>query len=136
MTHLSNHDLWGNGGNSVTALPPSPGDVLVVTTLFGRRVLVHPIHEYDRVLRIADAFARRLRHRHPVALKVLCLSLTEAQRMGLAPDGMFQDQTPEEEAQMRQLVVTTCLEVLRDSDDAKVRADAMRLVKELGVVAQ
>lgn len=59
MGHLSKHDLWTEGANRVVALPPSPGDLFVITTVAGKRVLVHPVHEYGKAVSIAKAYSRR-----------------------------------------------------------------------------
>lgn len=127
-------NIWMTGGGRVATLAPGPGDTLVVTTMFGRRVLVHPVGEYGKVLKLAEAFAVKMAP-VPVTIKVLCLSLAEAQAMGFAPADMFNDMTPEQEAGMRQLVVATCTEAMRDSNDATVRADAYALLVSLGGIA-
>ncbi len=134
MSHLSQHDLWGKGGHRVATLAPSPGDVFVLTTLFGRRVFVQPVTEYEQAVRRAQAFVRRLVHAGHVTVKVICLTLPEAQAMGYAPDDLFQDQTPEAEAEMRQLAVSASMDALRNSPDATVRLDAMKLLNDLGVL--
>lgn len=134
MGHLSHHDLWSAGANLVVALPPSPGDVFVVTTIEGRRVLIDTVDGYSRVLRIADAFVRRFRSDRPVTVKVLCLSLWEARAMGYVPASLFHDQTPCEGETVRRAVVNTCTDALRHSDDARVRAEALQLLNDLGAM--
>ncbi|MQB43029.1 hypothetical protein [Rhizobium sp. ICMP 5592] len=42
--------------------------------------------------------------------------------------------TPEEQHQLRQDVVTTCVEVMRDCDDPDVRADAYDVLQKMRVV--
>ena len=54
--------------------------------------------------------------------------------MGFAPADLFRDQTPEEEAAMRQLAVNACKDVLHNSSDAAVRADAMKILTHLGAM--
>lgn len=134
MAHLSGHDLWGPGDNCVVALPPSPGDVFVVTTLFGQRVAVDPIHRYERAVIIAHAFTRRYRGAPAITIKVLCLTLSEAQAMGLVPDDLFRNQTPQEEADMRRLTVHACMETLHQSPDVVARGEALKLLKDMGVL--
>ena len=131
MTLLSQHDLWGPGGNSVVALPPSPGDVFVITTLFGRAVTVQPIGEFDHAVSLAKSFTRHIRPARPVTVKVLCLSLKEAQAMGFAPDDLFRNLAPAEDAELRQLVVEACRRALLNSPDAAVRNDAMQLLNNM-----
>lgn len=134
MAHLSQHDLWGPGDNRVVALPPSPGDVFVITTVDGKRVLVHPVHEYDKAVRIAHAFTRRWRAEQPVTIKVLCLTLKEAQATGFAPADLFRNQTPQEEAEMRRLVTQTCMATLHQSPDSAARGEALKLLQDMGML--
>ena len=134
MTYVSKHDLWGASGNHVVALPPSPGDLFVVTTLAGKQVRLQPVTDYDAAVRLAQAFARRVVHPEPVTVKVFCLTLIEAQAMGFAPADLFADQTTEDAAAMRQAVVKACNDAVRNSPDAKVRADAMKLLTDLGAM--
>lgn len=133
MAHLSEHDLWGPGDNRVVVLPPSPSDLFVITTVDGKRALVHPIHEYDRAVRIARAFSHRWRA-EPVTVKVLCLTLKEAQAMGFAPDDLFRNQTEQEEAEMRRLVTQTCMATLHQSPDSAARGEALKLLQDMGML--
>ncbi|NTT85732.1 hypothetical protein [Tabrizicola fusiformis] len=132
MTLLSQHDLWGSGGNSVVALPPSPGDVFVITTLFGRAVTVQPIGDFDHAVSLAKSFTRHIRPARPITIKVLCLSLQEAQAMGFVPDDLFANLAPAEEAELRQLVVDACRRAILNSPDAAIRNDAMNLLINMG----
>ena len=134
MTHVSPHDLWGHHGSVVTVMPPSAGDLFVITTIGGVRVGLQPVTQYEHAVRLANWFLRHLVHPAPITVKVFCLTLPEAQAMGLAPDDLFQDQTPDDEAAMRQAVVTACTDALRNCPDAKVRADALKLLTDLGVM--
>ena len=54
--------------------------------------------------------------------------------MGFVPDDLAQDQTPEQEAETRQLVVNTLLDVLRKSNEPAPRAEAMQLLQALKVI--
>lgn len=134
MGHLSQHDLWNEGDNRVVALPPSPGDLLVIITVAGKRVLVHPVHEYAKAVGIAKAYSRRWRSDEPVVVKVLSLSLNEAQAMGLVPADLFRNQTVQEETEMLRLVTRTCMETLHQSPDAAARGEALKLLHDLGVL--
>ena len=82
MTHLSEHDLWGTGGNRVVVLPPTEGDVFVTIAIGGSAAVLWPVNEYDRAVEVAQRFTRRLRTAQPVTIKVLCVTLAEAQRFG------------------------------------------------------
>lgn len=134
MTHVSAHDLWGGGSGIVATLPPSPGDLLCMTTVQGRQVFLDPVTSFDAAVRRANAFARRVVHPEPLVVKVVCMSMAEALLMGLAPANLFSDQTPEDEATMRQAVVTACYDALRNCPDPKVRADALKLLTDIGAV--
>lgn len=134
MGHLSKHDLWTEGRNRVVALPPSPGDLFVITTVAGKRVLVHPVHEYATAVSIATAYSRRWRSDEPVVVKVLSLSLKEAQAMGFAPADLFRGQTAQDESEMLRLVTRTCMETLHQSPDAAARGEALKLLQDLGVL--
>lgn len=126
-------NIWTTGamGGRVATMAPGPGDVLVLTCVNGRRVLMHPVGEYDHALKLAQAAAARMAP-VPVTIRVMCLSVQEAQAMGLAPDGLFQDMTPEEDAQMRLIVVNTLHAVLRDCNEPQPRAEAMQLLRQMG----
>ena len=133
MTHVSSVDLWNTGGNAVVSLPPSRDDVMVVTTIGGRAVMVEPVHLYDVAVRRAQAFVRRARQGRPYAVKVLSLSLREAVRMGVVQGPLAgPTATPEQEVRDRQLVVTTLRAVMRDCDDARVRTEAYDTFIEMG----
>ena len=134
MTYVSAHDLWGAGSGIVATLPPSPGDLFCVTTAQGRQVFLDPVTSYDAAMRRANAFARRVVHPEPLVIKVVCLSMAEALVLGLAPADLFADQTPEQEVEMRQAVVTACHDALRNCPDAKVRSDALQLLTDLGAI--
>ena len=105
-----------------------------MTTVAGMQVGLQPINAYDHAVRVAHGFVRRLVHSEPITVKVFCLTLPEAQAMGFAPDDLFHDQTPDDEAAMRQAVVKACTDALRNCPDTKVRADALKLLTDLGVM--
>lgn len=134
MTHLSQHDLWGTGSNTVAVLPPNKGDLFVVVMVQGRVALTWAVAEYERAVQVAQGFARKLREPQPVALKVLCLTMTEAEGLGIVPGNLFAGQTPRQAAEWRQVVIASMREVLRDCDDPKVRADALKLLTNLGAI--
>jgi len=126
-------DLWSNGGNKVIQLPPSPDDIFVVTLLFGKVMFCQPIAEYQKAVRVAEGFIRRVRPPRPITLKVLSVTGAEASTMmQIDPATLFADQTPEEEAQLRGLVVARCKDALRDNNDPAVRNDAYDLLINLG----
>lgn len=135
MTHLSEHDLWGTGGNRVVVLPPTEGDLFVAIAVGGSAAVLWPVEEYDRALEVAQRFTRRLRTAQPVTVKVLCVTLGEAQRFGFLPTGASPPQAPEEDAEARQFIVSNLWRIVRNSNEAKPRADALDLLKQLGAMA-
>jgi hypothetical protein len=132
MTHVSQTDLWTSAGNGVVTLAPSRDDVMVVTTVGGRPVFVEPVHLYDDAVRRAQAFVRRAKHGAGFTVKVLCLTLREARRMGFVDGELGGQATPEQEARDRQLVVTTLRGVMRDSNEAKARIAAYDILTDMG----
>ena len=123
---------WGPNGNRVASSPPGDGDVFCITTLFGQRVFLETVAEYAAALDRANRFIAVTKHTSPLTVRVLCLSLTEAQAMGFVPANLTQEETPQEQAETRHLVVTTLLDVLRKSNEPTVRAEALHLLQQLG----
>lgn len=132
--NVSEHDLWGNGGNLVVPFPPTAGDVFVVVTVAGAAAIVWPVNEYDRAVEVAERFARRLRAAQPVAIKVMAVTLREAQRFGFLPSGPMPAKSPEQDAEDRKFAVDTLWRLVRESNDAAIRAEALDLLKLLGEV--
>lgn len=119
-------------GNCVVSLPPCPDDLFVMTTLFGRRVFVQPVSEYEEALNVAEAFACSHAQSRPFTVKVLCLELREGlEAMGLQTDDLFRDQTPADEGDMRRQVVATYAEAIQHSPDERVRKDAFQLYQKV-----
>ena len=130
-------NIWSHNRNCVSTMAPAPDDLFVVTTLFGKRVFVQPIGDYEAALRVAQAFADHVQQPRPVVVKVLCLSHAEmTDAMGIDPAKLFEGQTPEQEAELRQIVVTACKTALLDSPQQIVRADAMQLLINMGDMRQ
>jgi hypothetical protein len=126
-------NIWTSGGGRVATMAPGPDDVLVVTTVAGRRVSLHTVDDYGHALNVAEAAAVRMAP-VPVTIKVFCLTLIEAQAFGLVPSDLCKNQTPKEEAETRELVVTTLWNLLQNGSEAKVRSQAWRMLKDLGEV--
>ena len=130
--HVSEHDLW-NTGNTVVKLPPSPGDLFVAALVQGNVAFCWPITEYQRAVRQAEAFARRVKLDKPFTVKVLSLTAWEGCTvLGINPATLFSDDTAEQEATMRQAGIAACMDALRSSNEPAVRADAMDLLITLG----
>lgn len=126
-------NIWSRNGNCVSTMSPAPDDLFVVTTLFAMRVFVQPITEYEKALATAQRLAEFVEEPRPIVVKLFCLTALEmADAMGIDPATLFADQTPQEQAEMRQLVVNNCKDALRDSPLATVRADALQLLINIG----
>lgn len=130
-------NIWCQNGNCVSTMSPAPDDLFVVTTLFGKRVFVQPIADYEAALTVAQAFANYVQHPRPIVVKLLCLTHTEmTDAMGVDPATLFEGQTPEHEAEWRHAVVTACKTALVKSPLVAVRADAMQLLMNMGDMTQ
>lgn len=126
-------NIWSQNRNCVSTMSPAPDDLFVVTTLFGKRVFVQPIQQYEQALRVATAFADYMQHPRPIVVKVLCLSHVEmTDAMGIDPATLFDGKSSQDEAELRQSVVTACKTALLESPLAAVRADAMQLLIRMG----
>jgi hypothetical protein len=135
VTYISPFPLWGARGNQVAVLPPSHGDLFVLTTVLGRRVSLDPIDHYEQAVRRAHVMADRLVHPEPVVIKVLSLTNLEACKVqGIDPATLFADETPEQEAQMRQHIITSMTQLLHTSSDPRVRSDALKLLTDIGAI--
>lgn len=126
--------LHSRNGNCFAALQPAPDDLFVVTTLSAKVVFVKPADEYEQALRLAQTLAEQVPPvGRPFTVKVLGMSLDELLAcMGISRAD-FAAGLRTDDAELRQLAESTCKEVLRRSDDATVRADAMDLLTDMGV---
>lgn len=83
--------------------------------------------DYDAAVSRAQAFHRD----HPCQMKVLPLTGIEARNL-------FSIELPERpqpmDAALRQQFVQTLTEIARDSNDPDARADALKLLTEMGVM--
>lgn len=70
----------------------------------------------------------------PVTIKVLSLTLTEGQAFGLIPSDLGEDETLGDDAGRRQFVIRTLWDIVRNSNQAKPRADALDMLKHLGAM--
>lgn len=126
-------NIWSPGGGRVAALAPGPGDLFVVTTINGEPAILQAVCDYEAALKVAEAFVRA-QAPAPIVVKVLCLSGREALRMGFIPDDLFQRQTPEQDAEWRQLALTTLWNVVRTGTDTAARTEALELLRQLGEI--
>lgn len=131
---ISEHDLWGDGGNVIHTLPPSRDDLFVVVTIEGKVAMFEPVTEFQRMVQVAETLVRRVRLPRPITVKVIALGGHEAQALGLLPDKLFADLNPEQETEWRQRTIDTCIGVVRDSPDPITRADALALLQSVGAL--
>lgn len=93
-----------------------------------------PITDFDKAVGAARGLARRVRADGPVIAKVFSLTLKEAQAMGFVPHNLFSHLTDEEHVEWAKLVHDTCMDLLHNSNDPQVRADAMEMLKGMGAL--
>lgn len=117
---------------TLVTVPPVHGGLFVVTMVAGSIVYNEPITAYDAAVRRAEAVLTRLPWRLPFAVKVIPMSGPEARTLGLLPDDLFANMTPDEHHEMRELVRANCLRALQTTRDPAVRADAYELNAMLG----
>ena len=127
--------IWTPNGNRVAVLSPSPGDLFVVTTIGGQRVFIEPIRQYEKAVRIAEAFARATTQPRPFAVKVLCMTFTELlAHMGTTREECAKYLSADDAENDRQAAVRACTDMLRTCNDAEVRADCLDILKDLGAM--
>ena len=128
--------LRSPNGNCVAALQPAPGDLFTVTLLKAKIVFVRSADEYEQSLRLAEAFAAQVAppDGRPFTVKVLGMSLDEVLALQVISRESFAAGITTPDGELREMAERTCKDVLRRSDDAAVRADAMDLLTDLGVL--
>jgi hypothetical protein len=133
---MTTQQMWS--GNRVEALPPSPGDMFVVTLLFGKRFKIQPVSEYQQAKNDAHSFGSSNRMgTGAYTMKVLSLTLEETLTLcGISRAELFADMTPADDTALKQQAVAACMDVLRESNDATVRKSAFDLLYGLGALPQ
>ncbi|TMV82982.1 hypothetical protein FGG78_23430 [Thioclava sp. BHET1] len=128
-------DLWNNPrGNSVVSFPPSRDDLFVAVLLEGKVAALWPVTEYDHAMRKAEALTRTKHPERPFVAKVIPLTAQEAQTLGLLPERLFADMTPEQHAEMQRAIYDNCIAILQNSTDPVARADAVKLLRDMGAL--
>ncbi len=89
------------------------------------------MYRYDEAVRTAEAFIRRVQHPRPFVVKVLCLTLPEAVRMGFVSTAAT---VPDDSERDRQLVVTTLMDAMRSSNEPHTRSAAYETLKRIGAI--
>lgn len=125
---------WTSGGNSVVTFPPSRDDLFVAVLVEGAVAAIWPVNQYDHALRTAETLTRAQHRERPYVVKVIPLTAREAQTLDLLPEGLFADMTPQQHAEMQQAVYDNCIAVLQTSTDPVARADAMKLLRDMGAL--
>jgi hypothetical protein len=127
--------IWTPNGNCVAAVGPAPGDLFVVTTIGGKRVLVEPVTYYEKALALAEAFARATTQPRPFTIKVLCMTFGELiAHMGHKREDYADALSPEDAERDRQANISACMDLLRTCNDPQVRADALDILKKMGAI--
>ena len=112
--------------NVVTA-EPGPVDIFVVTLADGKRIGACSVEEYPSVL----ASASRLAEHTKLAVKVLPMTAAEFINFtGMKASDLAG--TPEADADLRRLVVTTLREAMVEADDRDTRVEAQALLASMG----
>lgn len=113
---------WISIDRVVTA-EPGPRDLCVVTFIEGVRAAINPVTEYEQARAKAIAFAKETKW------SVKLLPVTGRELMGFMRVKPSDFASPSaSDAEMRQLVVSTCREALRECDDGTVRREAYDLL--------
>jgi hypothetical protein len=119
--------------NMVAAYEPEPQDRWVKTVIGTRCLLVQHIDQYqqavDWAVSMADQFDPPL-HILPFDVNDMVKLNRHRLERGLASI------TPEERHQLRQAVVATCAEIMRDCDDPAIRAEAHEVLVKMRAVQQ
>lgn len=129
-----------SGRNRVAADDPEPADTHVQVVWFGpatedgqrRKVfegLVEPVENYEAVVAWAVEMASQMVY----PLYVVPMTGVDVLRTDEVRDAVA-DLTDQQRGKLRQLMVTTLANVMRDCDDPAVRADAYEVLQQMKVV--
>lgn len=117
--------------NMVVSYEPEPQDRWVKTNIGTRCLVVQHIGEYQQVVEwavsMADHFDRPLEIVPFDVYDLVKLNRLRLER-GLAL------LTPDQQHELRQAVVNTCIEVMRDCDDGCIRSDAYQVLAKMRTV--
>lgn len=128
--------------NKVITEEPEVDDVFVRVSLTvpgdapGTRTVRHlpyqPISEYDEAVAWAVSMADQL----AFPIHVVPLSYSDIRNTGRFKPicDAVASMTDQERGEMRQVVVTTAAEVMRDCDDPEIRADMFDVLRQLKVI--
>ncbi len=117
---------WNSQNRLVTAYP-GPRDSFVVTLGDGRRIGLCSVDEYEAALARANKLVRDTK----LAVKVLPMTVAEFINFaGITASDLAA--SPEADAGLRQLVVTTLREIMLDSDDRATRVEARGTLYAMG----
>jgi hypothetical protein len=111
----------------VTTMAPGKLDLFVVTFIDGLRTTIDPITDYDAVLARANAFHGG----RQCQIKVLPMTGPEIGNLL----GIKRADRPEPiDADVREQFIGTLTQIARDSNDGDARADALKLLADMGVL--
>lgn len=113
--------------NRVVTAYPGPRDSFVVTLGDGKRIGVCSVEEYEEGLARANKLVRDTK----LAVKVLPMTAAEfIYFAGITASDLAA--SPEANADLRRLVVTTLREALVEADDRETRVEAQALLVGMG----
>jgi len=110
---------------------PGPRDLFVVILIDGKRVGLHPVTEYERW----RAAAQKLAREHECQVKVLPMGGHEVLAFyGIEPASGALQPIENMDPAFRKQAVKNCMDAIRECDDARVRQDALDMLRTLGVM--
>ncbi len=116
-----------NDRKGVARAEPGPRDSFVVTLADGKRIGVCSVEEYDVVLERGNKLAQDTN----LAVKVLPMTAAEFINFaGIKASDLAA--TPDDDADLRRLVVTTLREAVIEAGDRETRAEAQALLVGMG----
>lgn len=111
----------------VTTIRPGKLDLFALTFIDGKRATIDPITDYEAALAKAEAFLRE----HRCQIKVLPMTGTEVRNLlGIS----LPDHPEPMDAAVRQQMIDTLKQVVRESGDPDARGDALGLLADMGVL--
>lgn len=133
--NVHDRDLKHPGLNVVSVLPPSHGDLFVEVRILGKVAYSGSISDYHYAVKLAHAFANRVRADQAIVIKVLCLSAREVVAMhGFKFADRFEmSLTAREEAELYFQLRRMGAEAL-ESKDPRVSADARCILRQIGAI--
>ncbi len=117
--------------NHVYALEPMPQDRWVKTVIGTRCLCVQHIDQYQQAVQWATSMADQF----DPPLYVIPFDVNDLVKLNrLRLERGLALLTPDQQHELRQAVVNTCIEVMRDCDDQSIRSDAYEVLAKMRTV--